>query len=313
MPTRADFNEYFIVSRLRDCDVRQHERVCVDSRCPSEHHRFHCAGHSLTLDIFPPDGIRMIVTTDFPEITVDNSPLRIFVAAPTTESKSKFPGIIFYSDIFQLTSPMLRACVRLAGYGFVVAAPEIYHRIESPGTVIAFDDAGRSRGLHNASRTKAAEFDRDCRAVLDYLAEHPFVSPAKLGAAGFCIGGHLSFRAALQPDVRATVCFYGTGIHDGKLGSDEDAGSLQAVAEVKGELLMIFGEADPHVSKEGRERIRAALQQAGVKYRVKLYPAEHAFMRDEGPRYDPECADLAFADMVHLFRSTFGESSGTAA
>ena len=57
----------------------------------------------------------MIVTTDFPEITVDNSPLRIFVAAPTTESKSKFPGIIFYSDIFQLTSPMLRACVRLAG------------------------------------------------------------------------------------------------------------------------------------------------------------------------------------------------------
>jgi dienelactone hydrolase len=58
---------------------------------------------------------------------------------------------------------------------------------------------------------------------------------------------------------------------------------------------------------------RAALQQAGVKYRVKLYPAEHAFMRDEGPLYDPESSDLAFADMVHLFRSTFGESSGVVA
>ena len=46
---------------------------------------------------------------------------------------------------------------------------------------------------------------------------------------------------------------------------------------------------------------------------AKLYPAEHAFMRDEGPRYDPECTDLAFADMLHLFRSTFGESSGIAA
>jgi len=254
----------------------------------------------------------MIVATDYPEITVDNSPLRMFLAAPKAENKKKFPGIVFYSDIFQLTGPMLRACVRLAGYGFVVAAPEIYHRIERPGCAIAFDDAGRTRGLQNASKTEVSEFDRDCRAVLNYLSQHEMVSPSKLGAAGFCIGGHLSFRAALQPDVRATVCFYGTGIHDGRLGRDADAGSLQRAREIKGELLMVFGESDPHVPKEGREKIRTELQQAEVKYRVKLYPAEHAFMRDEGPRYDPECTDLAFADMMHLFRSTFGESSGIA-
>jgi len=254
----------------------------------------------------------MIVATDYPEITVDNSPLRMFLAAPKAENKKKFPGIVFYSDIFQLTGPMLRACVRLAGYGFVVAAPEIYHRIERPGCAIAFDDAGRTRGLQNASKTEVSEFDRDCRAVLNYLSQHEMVSPSKLGAAGFCIGGHLSFRAALQPDVRATVCFYGTGIHDGRLGRDADAGSLQRAREIKGELLMVFGESDPHVPKEGREKIRTELQQAEVKYRVKLYAAEHAFMRDEGPRYDPECTDLAFADMMHLFRSTFGESSGIA-
>ena len=253
----------------------------------------------------------MIVTSEFVDITVDNSPLRLFLAAPNDQTKSKYPGIIFYSDIFQLTGPMLRSCVRLAGYGFVVAAPEIYHRLEKPGTAIAFDDAGRTRGLENAGKTTAAEFDRDCRAVLDHLAQHSRVAPSKLGAAGFCIGGHLSFRAALQPDVRATVCFYGTGIHDGTLGKDADAGSLQRASEIKGELLMIFGEADPHVPKEGREKIRGALQQAGAKYRVKLYPAEHAFMRDEGARHDPECTDLAFADMIHLYRSTFGESSRT--
>ena len=251
----------------------------------------------------------MIVTSEFADITVDNSPLRMFVAAPKDEGKSKYPGIIFYSDIFQLTGPMLRSCVRLAGYGFVVAAPEIYHRLEKPGIAIAFDDTGRTRGLENAGKTTVAEFDRDCRAVLDFLATHSKVASSKLGAAGFCIGGHLSFRAALQPDVRATVCFYGTGIHDGKLGKDADAGSVQQAGDIKGELLMIFGEADPHVPKEGREKIRAALQQAGAKYRVKLYPAEHAFMRDEGARYDPECTDMAFADMIHLYRSTFGESS----
>ena len=227
--------------------------------------------------------------------------MRMFVSFPRAEGK--FPGIIFYSDIFQLAGPMLRSCVRLAGYGFVVAAPEIYHRIEPPGTAIPFDDAGRTRGLNDAAKTSVAGFDEDCRAVLDYLAQHHRVASGKLGAAGFCIGGHLAFRAALQSDVRATVCFYGTGIHDGKLGKDPDAHSLERAREIKGEMLMVFGELDPHVPKEGRDKIEAALRQAGTKFRLKLYPAEHAFMRDEGPRYDSESTDSAFAEMVRLFRT----------
>jgi carboxymethylenebutenolidase len=116
---------------------------------------------------------------------------------------------------------MLRTCVRLAGYGFVAAAPEIYRRIEPPGTVIPFDDAGRTRGQQDAAKTPVAHFDADCRAGLDWLSKHPKVALGKIGAVGFCIGGHLAFRAAFQPDVRATVCYYGTGIHDGKLGQDD--------------------------------------------------------------------------------------------
>jgi dienelactone hydrolase len=30
----------------------------------------------------------------------------------------------------------------------------------------------------------------------------------KIGVVGFCIVGHHAFRAAFQPDVRATVCHY---------------------------------------------------------------------------------------------------------
>ena len=245
----------------------------------------------------------MIVTTEYRDIPADGRPLRMFVAAP--QMKGRYPGIWCYSDIFQLTGPMLRACIRLAGYGFTVAAPEIYHRIEPPGTVLAFDDAGRTRGLDDAAKTPVAHFDADCRAGLDWLAAHPQVPPGKLGAMGFCIGGHLAFRAALQPDIRATVCYYGTGIHDGKLGQDADAGSLARAGEIRGDLLMVFGTADPHVPEPGRAKIDAALRAAGVRCSTSLYPAEHAFMRDEGPRYDPEATDAAFAEMIALFRQTF--------
>jgi carboxymethylenebutenolidase len=245
----------------------------------------------------------MLITHKYVEIPADGNPMRMFVAAPKQEGK--YPGILFYSDIFQLTGPMIRATARLAGYGFVVAAPEIYHRIEPAGTVIPFDDEGRDRGMAGAAQTAVSGFDADCRAVLDYLDQHPSVEKGKLGAGGFCIGGHLAFRAALQPDVLATACFYGTGIHNGKLGKDDDAGSIERASEIRGELLMVFGALDPHVPEEGRAKIQAALERAGRKFSISLYPAEHAFMRDEGPRYDPEATDQAWSEMIYFLRRVF--------
>ncbi len=247
----------------------------------------------------------MIVKTEYADIPLAGSPMRTFVAAPNTEGE--YPGIWCYSDIFQLTPPLLRTCVRLAGYGFVVAAPEIYWRIEPLGTVIPFDDGGRIRGQQDAAKTPVADFDADCRAGLDWLSKYPKVVRGKIAAIGFCIGGHLAFRAAFQPDVRATVCYYPTGIHDGKLGKDADAGSLARANEIREDLLMIFGTKDPHVPEAGRETIDRALRNSGVRYKTLLYPAEHAFTRDEGPRYDPQATDQAFAETIRLFRKVFGD------
>ena len=67
--------------------------------------------------------------------------MRTFVAAPTD---GDWPGVVFYTDIIQLTEASLRWAVRLAGHGFVVAVPEIYHRIEEPGTVLGFDDEAKA-------------------------------------------------------------------------------------------------------------------------------------------------------------------------
>jgi carboxymethylenebutenolidase len=240
----------------------------------------------------------MLITTEFVDIPVDGSPMRLFVASPKAEGR--YPGVVFYSDIFQLTDPMLRISRRLAGYGFTVIAPEIYHRIEPPGTVLGFE-ADRARALDDSTRIATADFDTDIRAALDYLANKPRVDANKLLAAGFCFGGHLAFRAALQPDVKATTCFYGTGIHNDKLGSDP-AESLSRAGEITGTLLMVFGTLDPHIPEDGRTKIDEALKAAGVDYQIKLYPAEHTFMRDEGARHDPEATDQAFAAMIGLFR-----------
>ena len=243
-----------------------------------------------------------IVTKDV-ELRVDERPMRMVVVEP--RPKGIYPGILLYSEIFQLTGPIRRSMDRLAGHGFVVAGPEIYHRIEPPGLVIPYDDAGRMRGQDGAARTSIKEYDADGKAALDWLAAQPQVAPGKLGAMGFCIGGHLAFRAALDPRVRAAVCCYPTGLHNGRVGKDPDAGSLAAAGSIRGEVLLVFGETDPHVPAEGRKRVADALAEAGTKHRIHLAPGEHAFMRDEGSRYDPEAADRVWQETIALFRRAF--------
>lgn len=242
----------------------------------------------------------MVITREHVDVPVGDRAMRTFVAAPWVPGR--FPGVVFYSDIFQLTESTLRWCLRLAGHGFVVAAPEIYHRLEPTGTVLGFDDDGKARGQADAERTPVADFDADIAAALNFLEGHDRVAGGRLAAAGHCTGGHLAFRAALDPRVRAAALWYPTGLHDGTLGADADAGSLARADEIRGELLMILGRQDPHTPEAGRDAIKRGLDAAGVRYEWSVYEAEHAFGRDVGPRYDPEATDAAFAETVAVLR-----------
>jgi carboxymethylenebutenolidase len=239
----------------------------------------------------------MIVVTE----TIEPNGVRCVVVKPG--APGRYPGIVAYSDIFQLTPSHLRLVHRLAGHGFVVVAPELYGRIEKPGTVLDFE-ADRQRALDLADRMLVEHLDADRRAVLDALRARPDVG--EIGALGWCYGGHLAFRAAFEPEVKAAACCYATGVHSGKLGAADgkatSAGSLERCHEMRGELLLVWGRNDPHIPAEGRSRIHRALDEAGVRFEARHYDAEHAFMRDVGPRHDPEATDRAFTAIVELFR-----------
>jgi carboxymethylenebutenolidase len=234
------------------------------------------------------------------QVTVPEGAIRSVVISPV--GAGPWPGVLVYTDIFQLTESTLRTARRLAAEGFVVCVPEIYPHGELAGVALEFDDAGKQAGLAGAAATTTAQFDADRVAVLDFMARRADITT--LFAAGFCIGGHLAFRAAFDPRVAATVCFYPTGLHNGSLGADADAGSLARAADIHGRLMVIFGAQDPHVPADARLQILSALYAAGLDdLELHIYQGgEHAFMRDVGPRHDPTLTDHALTEAVSFLR-----------
>ncbi|MBM2622131.1 dienelactone hydrolase family protein [Actinoplanes sp. LDG1-06] len=215
----------------------------------------------------------------------------------TPAGGGRWPGVLLYSDIFQLTESTLRTCRRLAAAGLIVCVPEIYPRGELAGVALEFDDEGKAAGLAGAASMTTAEFDEDRASVLDHLAARDDVT--SVHAAGYCLGGHLAFRAAFDGRVASTVCFYPTGLHNGSLGQDQ-ADSLSRSADIHGRLMIIFGSRDPHVPAAARVQILSALYEAGHEdLELHVYAGgEHAFMRDVGPRYDPALTDLGLTEAV---------------
>lgn len=240
-------------------------------------------------------------TVDLPTPT---GPMRTCVFRPA--AAGRYPGLVLFSEIFQITAPIRRMAAFLAGSGYLVAVPEVYHDLEPPGTVLAYDTVGADAGNAHKTAKELAGYDDDARAALDFLGGHPRCT-GRLGVMGICLGGHLAFRAAMNPSVLAAACFYATDIHMHSLGRGKSDDTLNRLGELGGEMLMAWGRQDPHVPREGRERIAQAMNDAGVSMQWHEFNAAHAFLRDEGPRYDPALARIAYSLVLELFARRLGE------
>jgi carboxymethylenebutenolidase len=250
----------------------------------------------------------IIVNDEYVTLDTPKGPMRTHIVRPA--APGRYPGIVFYSEIFQITAPIRRTAAMLAGHGYIVAMPEIYHEFEPAGTVFAYDQTGSDRGNVLKTTKELSSYDADARAALDHLKSRPDCT-GRLGAMGICIGGHLAFRAAMNPDVLANACFYATDIHKGSLSKVGDD-SLERAKDIKGELLMIWGRQDPHIPLDGRMAVLARLNELEKKFSWHEVNGAHAFMRDEGIRYDPELAYSLYGLVFNLFHRKLGEGDQSA-
>jgi carboxymethylenebutenolidase len=66
---------------------------------------------------------------------------------------------------------------------------------------------------------------------------------------------------------------------------------------------MIWGKQDPHVPTAGRQKIYQQLIDKNLDFEWHEVNGQHAFMRDEGERYDPELALRCYRLSIDHFRA----------
>ncbi|EDR15611.1 dienelactone hydrolase [Laccaria bicolor S238N-H82] len=262
----------------------------------------------------------MLVTTryyDVPtKLDLNGRPVRIFVISPSVQNypQAKFPGVIVFSEIYQVTGPVERFAGQIASHGYVVACPSVYHEFQGP-EAIPYDVEGTDRGNKYKIEKRVEAYDEDATLATDLLMSLENCT-GRIGATGMCLGGHLAFRAAFDPRVLASVCFFATDIHSATLGRGKNDDTLVRVRKGdlagKGELVIIFGKQDTHVPRSGRDLIRTTLEDANVTASFLEVQAQHAFIRDEHSkgRWDAALTRSLFTFMLEVFERTIGRDLG---
>ncbi|KAH7057152.1 putative carboxymethylenebutenolidase [Macrophomina phaseolina] len=165
--------------------------------------------------------------------------MRIFFFHPKIDGypKAKFPGVVVFSEIYQVTGPVARFARQISSHGYIVAAPSSYHEFTGPEP-LAYDGPGTDKGNEWKVAKEVSAYDEDARLAVDALLALPTCN-GRIGTTGMCLGGHLAYRCALDSRVRAAVCYFATDIHSATLGKGKSDDSLKRAAEIKGELVMV--------------------------------------------------------------------------
>lgn len=244
----------------------------------------------------------MKVQSQIADINTPTGVMRCYIHQPadSVTSNKKYPAILFYSEIFQQTDPIERAATIIASHGYVVLVPEVFHELNPIGTVLGYDEAGRTKGNADKTKKDVQAYDTDNAAMIAFAKQQTWYN-GNIGAMGFCIGGHLAFRAALQPEVKATACFYATDLNSQLIPNQANQHSMDRLSEITGELLMIWGRQDPYIPTAARAEIQAKLNTANLNFTWHEFNAQHAFMRDGDERYDAQTALLGYQLALNLF------------
>jgi carboxymethylenebutenolidase len=203
-----------------------------------------------------------------------------YVARPSGPAKA---AIIVIPEIFGVNPGIRAKCDGWAAKGYLAVAPDIFWRF-APGVELDPDVPEQlQQAFGYFQQYDPTDGVYDIEAAIHWIRRSEGV--ARVGCAGYCLGGRLAYMAAARTDIDASVGYYGVMI-------DQMLNESHAIAKP---LMLHIPTADHFVGPAEQAAIHAGLDDH-PKVTLYDYPGlDHGFAAEMGQRRDQAGASLADA------------------
>ena len=243
------------------------------------------------------------------EIQAPAGPAEAIVARPSTGT-GPFPGVILYMDAFGLRPRIEEMAQRIADWGYVVLAPNVFYRDGTVGQLAPAVDMSTQEGREAAGK---AAFPRvghltpdkalpDIDAWVSALAGLDDVAPGLIGTTGYCMGARLAVRTATaHPDVVAAC----GGFHGGGLATDAPDSPHLGLGNARARFVFGHADNDRSMAPDAVARLGDALHDAGLEATNEIYAgAPHGYTMADTSVFHPEATERHFRELRALLDGT---------
>lgn len=178
-------------------------------------------------------------------------------------TRGKRPGVLVVHEWWGLDKYARSRADQLAKLGYVAFAVDMY------GKGKLTEHPQEAREMAGQVRANVKDWQQRAQKGLEILKSQDQVDGSKLAAIGYCFGGSTVLQLAYSgADVKAVVSFH---------GAPQQPTEDQA-KQIKSQILICHGAADPFIPEDAVQKMRAALEAADANWTMVYYSnAKHSF------------------------------------
>lgn len=232
---------------------------------------------------------------------------RAFAFFPS-EGDGPWPAVLMFMDGPGMRPALFEMAERLASHGYYVLLPDMFWRagpydpVDLKAAFVLGDEERRKIFGPLMSSTNPEKAMRDAGAFLDWLEHEPLARAEKVGVTGYCMGASFSFYAAgtFPQRIAAAACF-----HPSNLATDTANSPHLLAPRIEAAVLVAGGDEDRSFDEAQKDRLAAALRNAGVEATVSIWAGcRHGWVPADMPVHNPDGAERHWRELIALLDRT---------
>jgi carboxymethylenebutenolidase len=245
----------------------------------------------------------------FIEIPAAAGTAEALVVRPSTGT-GPFPGVILYMDAFGLRPRIEEMAQRIADWGYVVLAPNVFYRdgtaAELAPKVDLTTPEGRAAGGKAAfPRVGHLTVDKvlpDIDAWIAALETLDDVAAGPIGTFGYCMGARLAVRTATAHPELVAAC---GGFHGGGLATEAPDSPHLGLGNARARFVFGHADHDQSMDPDAVARLGAALNAAGLEASNEIYTgAPHGYTMADTSMFHAGATERHFTELRALLDGT---------